>query len=44
MNNPNLINVPKNERYITLFYSISSEEEMIGDQIFLRLRELQQYL
>lgn len=27
-------------RYITLFYSITAEEELLGDSIFLKLREI----
>lgn len=27
-------------RYITLFYSVTAEEELIGDSIFFKLREI----
>lgn len=37
---PNLLKVPNLNRYITLFYSVTAEEELLGDSIFLKLREL----
>ncbi|CAD8135628.1 unnamed protein product [Paramecium octaurelia] len=41
---PNLIKVASLNRYITLFYSVTAEEELLGDSIFLKLREIQNHL